>query len=171
MRFCGSKVVLLLLFCVSLNSCDFFRKVAGRPTSADIEKKRSAILMEQKAHDDRIDSLKMVQRQISDSLAILDSIRMLSSSLVEARQLSDDERGRLPHAYYIVVGAFANQGNAGKFADKAVNAGYQATMIRYRNGFTAVGICPSDRITDAYHALKQVRESGFCPDAWILNNR
>lgn len=62
--------------------------------------------MEQKAHNDRIDSLKTVQRQLSDSLATLDSIRILNSSLVEARQLSDEERSRLPHAYYIVVGAF-----------------------------------------------------------------
>ena len=112
-----------------------------------------------------------MQRQLSDSLATLDSIRILNSSLVEARQLSDEERSRLPHAYYIVVGAFSNQDNARKFSENANLSGYPATMIRYRNGFTAVGVCPSDRLTDAYHSLKQVRESGFCPDAWILNNR
>ena len=112
MRFCASKTAVLLLLCISVSSCDLFRRIAGRPTSSDIEKKRAAIEMEQKAHNDRIDSLKTVQRQLSDSLATLDSIRILNSSLVEARQLSDEERSRLPHAYYIVVGAFSNQDNA-----------------------------------------------------------
>ena len=69
------------------------------------------------------------------------------------------------------IESFSNQDNARKFSENANLSGYPATMIRYRNGFTAVGVCPSDRLTDAYHSLKQVRESGFCPDAWILNNR
>lgn len=165
------SIFLLILLSLSLCSCDLFRKIAGRPTSADIEKKRSALEMEQKAHNDRLDSLKLVQTQISDSLAALDSIRMQGSSIVEARQLTDQEKSMLPYSYYVIVGAFGNPENAERFAAQASDAGYPSTLIRYRNGFTAVGVCPSDRIVDAYESLKSVRESGFCPDAWILNNR
>ncbi len=165
------SIFLLILLSLSLCSCDLFRKIAGRPTSDDIEKKRSALEMEQKAHNDRLDSLKLVQTQISDSLAALDSIRMQGSSIVEARQLTDQEKSRLPYSYYVIVGAFGNPENAERFAAQASDAGYPSTLIRYRNGFTAVGVCPSDRIVDAYESLKSVRESGFCPDAWILNNR
>ena len=165
------SIFLLILLSLSLCSCDLFRKIAGRPTSADIEKKRSALEMEQKAHNDRLDSLKLVQTQISDSLAALDSIRMQGSSIVEARQLTDQEKSRLPYSYYVIVGAFGNPENAGRFAQQASEAGYPSTLIRYRNGFTAVGVCPTDRIVDAYESLKTVRQSGFCPDAWILNNR
>lgn len=70
------SIFLLILLSLSLCSCDLFRKIAGRPTSADIEKKRSALEMEQKAHNDRLDSLKLVQTQISDSLAALDSMEV-----------------------------------------------------------------------------------------------
>ncbi len=165
------SIFLLVLLSLSLSSCDLFRKIAGRPTSADIEKKRSALEMEQKAHNDRLDSLKLLQTQISDSLAALDSIRLQGSSIVEARQLTDQEKSRLPYSYYVIVGAFGNPENAGRFAQQASEAGYPSTLIRYRNGFTAVGVCPTDRIVDAYESLKTVRQSGFCPDAWILNNR
>ena len=165
------SIFLLVLLSLSLSSCDLFRKIAGRPTSADIEKKRSALEMEQKAHNDRLDSLKLLQTQISDSLAALDSIRLQGSSIVEARQLTDQEKSRLPYSYNVIVGAFGNPENAGRFAQQASEAGYPSTLIRYRNGFTAVGVCPTDRIVDAYESLKTVRQSGFCPDAWILNNR
>ena len=165
------SIFLLVLLSLSLSSCDLFRKIAGRPTSADIEKKRSALEMEQKAHNDRLDSLKLLQTQISDSLAALDSIRLQGSSIVEARQLTDQEKSRLPYSYYVIVGAFGNPENAGRFAQQASEAGYPSTLIRYRNGFTAVGVCPTDRRVDAYESLKAVRQSGFCPDAWILNNR
>ena len=165
------SIFLLVLLSLSLSSCDLFRKIAGRPTSADIEKKRSALEMEQKAHNDRLDSLKLLQTQISDSLAALHSIRLQGSSVVEARQLTDQEKSRLPYCYYVIVGAFGNPENAGRFAQQASEAGYPSTLIRYRNGFTAVGVCPTDRIVDAYESLKTVRQSGFCPDAWILNNR
>ena len=165
------SIFLLVLLSLSLSSCDLFRKIAGRPTSADIEKKRSALEMEQKAHNDRLDSLKLLQTQISDSLAALDSIRLQGSSVVEARQLTDQEKSRLPYSYYVIVGAFGNPENAGRFAQQASEAGYPSTLIRYRNGFTAVGVCPTDRIVDAYESLKTVRQSGFCPDAWILINR
>ena len=39
------------------------------------------------------------------------------------------------------------------------------------NGFTAVGCCPSDNLTEVYASLRKLREEDFCPaDAWILNN-
>ena len=58
-----------------LGGCDFFRQLAGRPTSRDIEAKRLRIEREAEAHQRRLDSLKLVQKQISDSLATLDSLR------------------------------------------------------------------------------------------------
>ena len=58
-----------------LGGCDFFRQLAGRPTSQDIAAKRERIEREAEAHQRRLDSLKAVQKQISDSLATLDSLR------------------------------------------------------------------------------------------------
>ena len=48
-----SAIFLCLLGLMTLSGCDFFRRLAGRPTSAEIELKREAILREQAAHQAR----------------------------------------------------------------------------------------------------------------------
>ena len=163
-------IVLLVVSLLFLSSCDLFRKMAGRPTSKDIEAKRMLIESEQIAHQNRIDSLKTMQEYIADSLAVLDSIRMSNSSLVEARQLSEETKQALKFRYYVIVGAFGKPENARNHAEAAGKAGYEAILIAYKNGFTAVGVSPTDKIAEAYASMRGVRESGFCPDAWILDN-
>lgn len=165
-----SVIVLLVLALTLLSGCDLFRKMAGRPTSEQIEAKRIYIEQQEKGHRGRLDSLKLMQKQISDSLEILDSIRAIRSSLVEARQLSDEVRASLKNRYYVIVGAFGNADNATKCLEKAQQAGYTGVKIRYRNGFTAVGVCPSDVLQEAFASLCMIRDSGFCADAWILDN-
>lgn len=162
---------LLVASLTLFTSCDLFRKMAGRPTSKDIQAKRELIAREQQSHQQRLDSLKLMQKHISDSLAVLDSIRMSSSSLVSVRQLSEQSRASLEHRYYVIVGAFGKSQNARSFAESAREAGYEPSLIVYQNGFIAVGVSPADKITDAYAALNKVRDSGFCPDAWILDNK
>jgi len=163
-----SRVFLLLLAMSLLSGCDLFRKMAGRPTSDQIEAKRIYIEQQEKGH--RLDSLKLMQRQISDSLEILDSIRSIRSSVVQARQLSDDVRESLGSRYYVVIGTFGNADNATKCLESAEKAGYSGVKIKYLNGFTAVGVCPSDELQSAYSSLRTIREGGLCKDAWILEN-
>lgn len=169
------KIRIILLAVVSLlvlSGCDSFRKLAGRPTSADIEAKRQLIEREELAHKARLDSLKAVHQSITDSLAVLDSIRMNRSSLVEARQLTESAKSSLSHRYYIVIGSFSSIENAEKLLGRAEQAGYEAELIAYRNGFTAVGVCPSNTLQKVFESLKKVRTESFCPaDAWILDNK
>jgi len=165
-----SRVFLLLLAMSLLSGCDLFRKMAGRPTSDQIEAKRIYIEQQEKGHRNRLDSLKLMQRQISDSLEILDSIRSIRSSVVQARQLSDDVRESLGRRYYVVIGTFGNADNATKCLESAEKAGYSGVKIKYLNGFTAVGVCPSDELQSAYSSLRTIREGGLCKDAWILEN-
>lgn len=164
-------ILMICLLLPLLAGCDLFRKMAGRPTSAQIEQKREMIEAEMAAHQSRLDSLDAVQKQISDSLAVLDSMRFSDDALVEARQLADVSRNSLAFRYYVIVGAFGNRGNAEKYAEEMNTKGMPAVLISYVNGFTAVGVCPTDNITEAYASLRRVRESASCPDAWILDNR
>lgn len=165
---------LILMFCLLLplvSSCDLFRRMAGRPTSAQIEQKRAMIEREAAAHRGRLDSLDLVHRRLSDSLAVLDSIRLSDDALIEVRQLTEESRSSLAWRYYVIVGTFGRRENAVRTAAEFEAAGSRAVLISYVNGFTAVGIRPSDSISEAYASLKAVRESGSCPDAWILDNR
>ena len=69
MQFCvlmkKIMIVLLGLSLFAVTGCDFFRQLAGRPTSADIEARRLEILLaEQEAAQARLDSL-IRQQQIA----------------------------------------------------------------------------------------------------------
>lgn len=154
-----------------LGGCDFFRQLAGRPTSRDIEAKRLRIEREAEAHQRRLDSLKLVQKQISDSLATLDSLRNAKESMVSTRQLATSRSYDLPYRYYVIIGSYSSPANAERQAGKAETAGYPVTQIPFRNGFIAVGVCPSNSLTEVYASLRKLRSERFCPkDAWILNN-
>ena len=168
------KLSVVALFCagtVLLGSCDAFRKLAGRPTSADIEAKRQLIEAERSAHLDRLDTMDSVYRQLSDSVAAVDSMRISANVKVESRSLSVQSRVQLTHRYYVVVGAFGKYDNAVRCAEDYGQKGYASKLIGYANGFTAVGICPTDNLSEAYASLVRVRDAGLCSDAWILDNR
>ena len=69
------KVLLFLsvLSLLSLSGCDMFRRLAGRPTAKELEQLKVEALKRQEAvHMARIDSLKKVEKTLSDSIAVLD---------------------------------------------------------------------------------------------------
>ena len=69
---------LSLVFLLSLSvftGCDFFRRLAGRPTSDDIEIKRRAIVDEKAEHARNLELLEISRKAIKDSLARADSLR------------------------------------------------------------------------------------------------
>ena len=77
---------------------------------------------------------------------------------------------RIP-AYHVVVGSFKNMDNAGTLLEKVLASGYPASILRLGNGYAAVIVCPSDRISDIADAYVRVSRESFCPrGAWILNN-
>lgn len=155
---------------VLVSGCDFLRRAAGRPTSKDIEAKKALIAAEQDAHARRLDSMKLVQKQISDSLAVIDSIKASKSRIMQSRMLSEQSRTELQYRYYIILGSFARKENAVALSAKVESKGYPVTMISYRNGFTAVALCPADNVTAVFESLNQVKKEDFCPEeAWILD--
>lgn len=164
-------ITLLCIVAMLVSGCDLFRKMAGRPTSADIEQKRALIEAQKAAHQERLDSLDAIQKQMADSLAVLDSMKQSGSNLVETRQLTGDTKAGLTARYYVIVGAFGKIENAHKLVAAAEEQSYKAELISYVNGYTAVGICGSNSLSEVYASLQKVRQSGFCPDAWILDNK
>lgn len=168
----SSIIAALAATVLLLGGCDFFRIIAGRPTSSDIAAKKAMIEAEENAHKARLDSMESVKKQVSDSLAVLDSISNFSKSIVASRQLKPESKQALSAAYYVIVGSFSKEENARAFASKIKAEGYDPSLIAYKNGFTAVGICPSDNLNEVYSSLKKVSKEKFCPaGAWILNNR
>ena len=128
-------------------------------------------LAQEAMHQARIDSLKKVEKQLADSLAILDSLRQMNGTILNPSKMGGLFTTKLDSRYYIVVGAMKQRANAEKLLKEVQSKGYVATLISFRNGFNAVGICRTDNLNQAFLSLKKVKEEPFCPpDVWILVN-
>ena len=56
-------LLLIVLGSGLLQSCDSFRRLAGRPTSDEIAAKREVILRQEAAHKARMDSLSRLEKR------------------------------------------------------------------------------------------------------------
>jgi len=169
----GKRLLVILVFSLPLLcGCDAMRKLAGRPTSDEIEARRVALMQQQEAeHMRRIDSLRQEERRVADSLAMIDSLRQMRGTILNPAKLGGLFTTKLDFRYYIVVGAFANRINAESLLNVAKEKGYVPTIINFRSGLYAVGICPSDNLNAVYSDLLKVKKESFCPsDVWILVN-
>ena len=61
-----SVFLLVALGVSTLQSCDSFRRLAGRPTSDEIAAKRELIQREEAAHQARMDSLRRIEKAKAD---------------------------------------------------------------------------------------------------------
>jgi len=169
------KRFLVLLLGVSLfavTGCDFFRGLAGRPTSEDIENKKIEILRAQQAAEQaRLDSIRLQQQIALDSLAALDSIKQYGGTILNPARHGGLFTTKLEARYYVMIGAFMFRSNAEALLKRAKAAGYEPAIINFNNGMNGVGLCPCNNIVEAKEALKAVKKEKFCPkDVWILLN-
>lgn len=167
-------ILLALSACLMLSGCDFMRKLAGRPTSEEVEQMRIEILKaEEAALQARLDSLRNVeQRMLKDSLEALDSIRQLGGSILNPAKLGGLFATRLESRYYIILGSFRSRANAEALFNVAKDAGYKPALITFgKGGLIAVGVSPVNKLSDALAALNEVKKETFCPkDVWVLVN-
>jgi len=167
-----SVVILVMAASFLCTGCDFFRTLAGRPTSEDIENRKIELLRQQEAlAQARLDSLKREQQAVRDSIAAMDSIRQQGGTILNPAKLGGLFTTKLESRYYVIIGAFRQRPNAELLLKKASDHGYKPTLISFSPGMIAVGLCPVNTVSDAVVALKSVKNESFCPsDVWILVN-
>ena len=179
---CNMKGLTLSVVIISaflLTGCDFFRTLAGRPTSKDIDAKQLTALLAEKAELEAANkSLEAKYEMISnelqafkDSLNALDSISQYGGTVLNPTTLGGLFSTKLEARYYVIVGAFKYRSNAEALLKTAQKSGYKPALISFRNGRMAVGLCPSNNIKEAFEGLKMVKQESFCPsDVWVLRN-
>lgn len=167
--------LLLGLTLVIVTGCDFFRILAGRPTSSEIEEIRAEIRRVEKARQDSLEIVR--QERVRDSLVRADSIAALDSIVKNAGPLLTPEKfhglvsGDFNTRYCIIVGSFKTKSNAVGFLKKVRQRGYEAGMYTFKSGWYAIGVCPSDHIRQIQRSLKSISEDGFFPrGTWVLVN-
>lgn len=171
-------LVLLPLLC----SCDFVRKLAGRPTSAQVEQMRqekeladtvvSAQPAEPEQAQEQVQMPVPAKEQTSAREAqLLDSLSQSKGTVLNPSKLGGLFTTKLEYKYYIVVGSFRTRSYAERKLTQCNENGYTATIISFRNGLMAVAICPSNDLEKTLKTLKQLRGTTVCPqDGWILMN-
>lgn len=166
------SIILIVASLFVLTGCDFFRSLAGRPTSKDLEQMRIEIMKkEEAAHQARLDSIRREHQMVKDSLAMLDSITQQGGTILNPATLGGLFTTKLEARYYIIIGSFRSRNNAEQLLKTASEKDYKPALISFRNGLVAVGLCPVNNLKDALQALKAVRKEKFCPaDVWILVN-
>lgn len=169
-------VLSLLIPLLCFQSCDFFRRIAGCPTSDYIEAKatrleaRKTLLAQQQASKDTLvrDSLKTVE-PVSTKIAAPAGVpyRVKKSNLLDSAS-----RKAVGADFCIMVGSFGKYDNAARLISTVKNAGYPAVLIPLTNGLTAVGVSPTNSFDQASSTMAKLLNESFCPkDAWILDAR
>lgn len=144
--------------CVLAGGCDFLRKVAGRPTSSQIE-----AAVEQRAEQQRL-----------AEAAERDSIRRAEEAAAEAARLEAEAQAQVGEAqsqerYYVVVGSYREPRHAERKKKKMEAAGCKAVVARVR-GLHVVAVCPSATREEALRTRSRLIRRGLCPEAgWILD--
>ena len=143
-----------------VTGCDFFRQLAGRPTSADIQVRRQEVQAD-------IEAKAAQEKARQDSLAAI--LKNLASELrgIAEDGLTDFTCGT---RYRVILGSFRSRDNAVKMLGRVADSGdFWPHLIKMRNGMIAVAACPSDRIQNVVWGLKELQAHEVCPsDAWIL---
>ncbi|MCQ2184480.1 MAG: hypothetical protein MJY62_03615 [Bacteroidales bacterium] len=168
--------ILVIAICLpAVVSCDFVRRLAGRPDTAVVEQYRQQDAAEQRIADSletlareraeaaRLDSLKTVQ----DSIAALDTLGGMGVILNRRSDMKNFTDVTMPARYVIVAGVYVKKYNTSRAFEKFASANVPCVSLEGAGGRTAVGICPSDKVKDVCRAF--VLNSGILPaDAWIL---
>ena len=166
---------LLLIALVSmfmLTGCDFFRSLAGRPTSEEIEEMRvEKLRIEEERLQANIAKLEKEKQAVADSIEAMKLIRQQEGTLLNPSALGGLFTTKLEARYCVIIGAFSQRSNAERLHKAASDKGYSPSLISFRNGLIAVGLSPVESLQEAMAAIRKIREEAFCPDdVWILAN-
>jgi len=190
------KAIIIVAFAVTaslVHGCDFFRILAGRPTSREIEEKRKAILLldamlpQNQSDTVQLDTLaepaagapapseaqpasepaKEPAKEPAREPAAKQEVRQQSAPAggirVETRSASAFADPKPTYRYYVLIGTFGSRDNAVRLSGKAGEAGYPVTLLPFASGMTTVAVCPTNDFGDVCAALEKLRKESFCP--------
>ncbi|MBO4476437.1 MAG: SPOR domain-containing protein [Bacteroidales bacterium] len=171
-------VIALALAASLVSGCDFFRTLAGRPTSRDIEAKRARLELASRREQARQDSLARVKAEeearalaaVADSLHAIDTLTHIGK-LHKASSYVNIPAKRLRSPYAVVVGVFSTEANAERLAKRYEAEGFEAYVLKYYSSLCAVLVSPCDKIADALSAYRRVRALPYASkETWVLSN-
>ena len=173
-----SIILPMLVIAMTVTSCDFMRKMVGRPPSDELELLKEEIgRIEQLRQEEArvrasLDSLEAVRQGLQETVEETVEVAVEVAPVQKAPDHSQYLTPNLENKYYVVIGAFQSYENARALMKKAARYGYSPVLLSCRHGLIGVGVCPVDEYEDALNALQILRREKFCPsDIWIYTNK
>ena len=173
-------VLILIPVALAATGCDFFRKLAGRPTSDQMAAMAEAIRLEESA---RIaDSLrKALAEPQEDSAATTPAPATPAAQAASTPTASSPVTATTTPAaaapapagdlkrFYVVMASFGNSANANKYASILEAKGYPATILK-RGSYQVVAVCGTDDEAAIKQSFDEIRRQDFCPQGvWIID--
>ena len=154
-------VSVLLSAALLATGCDFFRVLAGRPTSKEIEAKRVEILRASVRNNH-------AAKKDKDSAQQDDGPSTSSGT----GDVTSSGTGKEKKRFYVIMGAFSSRENAERYAEKIKEYGYEPEFFGFKEGRTAVGIGGTDDPEEAKAFMNKLKGQDFCPGGvWILDRK
>ncbi len=192
-------VCIIFVLTLSLSSCDFLRKMAGRPTSSELallEKKRDSLEIERRLKHKRpsvsaTDTASVAAADdTSASVATADTLAQagepVNEPVTDALQIQALKAGcghvllynlsrfrgsgQASELFYIIAGTFKEAENAARYVARLQRGDFpQARALTLGNGYTLAAVMGS---SDAGLVLRFMTEhkAELPPEAWILIN-
>ena len=172
----------LSVLVLSVSSCDLFRSLAGRPTSAELK----MAIEKQQNPAQQMQAITEEPAETTEQTAPEETIAVASPQAKKEEYTMVKREGRMSvplaythtnstlkatpeHSYYIIVGTYRQRPTLNKMIKDAHDAGYETFLLEYSNGLTSVGLMPCDNLGEAIDAYAKVSKEDFCPkDACIL---
>ena len=167
--------VVLLSVAMMASGCDFFRMLAGRPTSKDIEVKREKILrsyQEGSPVNPGMTEGKPGMTEEKPGMTQEASLPAVTGNPEPAAAEQGEARRIEKKRYYVIMGAFSSKDNAVKYAERIKAYGYEPEFFGFTEGRTAVGIGGTDDPEEVKAFMKELKGQDFCPEGvWILDRK
>ena len=140
----------------AVTGCDFLRKVAGRPTGAEIEAALAVREAEEQArHQARLDSMNRVAQAMADSLKAVEEARAAASAAPVIRN-------------YIIVGSYSEYKHALRKKSRLEGDGYKAEIFPLKSGLNAVGIEGAETVAKTRQMMESLKRKGVCSSgSWV----
>ncbi len=162
-----------------LQGCDFFRAVAGRPTSEELvrmEELRNAeaALNTMKMLALRADSVERASRVRhweEDSATVSQAMKSGKAVFKKIEELKTAPAVPPDSVFCLMMGYFNNKSNAERLYETIKKDGFDPMLVPFESGATGVAMFPCGSASGILDEIERVRGKEYFPsDFWIIWN-
>lgn len=171
-------VCIIFVLASTLSSCDFLRRMAGRPTSSELavlEQKRDSLEIERRLKHKSQGVAEWDEPSATPPLdansdaAQIQALKDASGSLY-LRSLSRFKgSAQASELFYVIAGTFKEVENAERFCRRLQDVFPQAQVLVLGNGLRLTAVYAADRADQTLSFLAE-NKAGLPAEAWVLIN-